>query len=77
MNLISKPSITQALEYLSLATNIQDWNLRRSKIQSTMTRQEFNSDYAYQIDACGLIVQILGKTSKKKVNKSNKKRKYE
>jgi hypothetical protein len=73
MKLTSKPSIAQALDYLRLSSNVQDWNRRRTEIQETMSRQEFNEKYAYRIDACGVIVQVLGKSPRGKYNSGHRK----
>lgn len=68
-----KPTISEALEYLSNAKSVKDWNARRAHIQKTMSIQEFNQKYAYQIDGGGLIVQTLAKNSTQKLKKFNTK----
>jgi hypothetical protein len=75
MKLANNPTVTQALDYLRLSTNVQDWNRRRAEIQTAVSREEFNTRYAYRIDACGLIVQVLGKSPRGKYNTGHKTRK--
>ncbi len=74
MRLTSKPSLSEALGFLRESTSVQDWNRRRAEIQSAVSHKRFMS-YAYHIDACGLSVQVLGKSPRGKFNSAHKARK--
>jgi len=60
------PTVAQAVEYMKTAQDIVDWNLKRARVIRAVGKQKFlndwvvsNDSYVSQIDASGLVVQVL------------------
>ncbi len=50
----------QAIELLSTAKNVNDWNAKREQIKKQVSESDWITTYCPKIDF-GLIIQVLGR----------------